>query len=372
MKITFSRPLAYSKDYPEPIIKGLMNLRLTDLLFKKEHYVTDSSFFAINGRSGLAIIGKHLRLKKGDTILLPSYHCPALVEPFIWLGVNIRFYNLNKDLSVDIDDFSYKMDDSVKVCLFVHFFGFPPDFTNLLALLKNKNISIIEDCAHSFYAPLLKRSQSIADFSVVSCNKFFPCVDGSIVYGIKDPALREGLVNASLFSDFKTLLNQLPLTAQLIEMTKRIFFGSGNDKKIPVSIAANDINSFRYFSPDEINQSCSRVSKYIVEHTNHKDLMKKRRENFCYLLKKLINSSKGKPLFTTLPDDVVPYVFPFILNESQYFDDMKNYGLSLFRWEELAESSCANSHYYRKNLVQIPCHQGLSQKDLDVIVKIVQ
>ena len=63
MTIIFSKPLADSKDYPHPIIKGMTDFKWGDLLFKKTAYTSDSSFFSVNGRTGLAIIGQHLKLK---------------------------------------------------------------------------------------------------------------------------------------------------------------------------------------------------------------------------------------------------------------------------------------------------------------------
>jgi len=375
MNIKFSKPLAYSKDYPAPEIKGLPSFRLSDFTFKRVNYTSSSSFFSINGRSGLALIGQHLQLKKGDVILLPAYHCPALVEPFIWLGVTIRFYHLNKDLSVNIDDFAKKIDDSVKVCLFVHYFGFTPDFSIIALLAKKNNIAIIEDCAHSFYSPFFNNKKNTGDYSVVSCNKFFPCIDGSIIYGFNDKSLTKKLKRPSLFSDFKVFLNIFPLITRLIELIKKLVpkrSSVDGSEREDIMDTEEDLMSFRYFDSREINQACSRISQFIVEHSKHKILKKKRQDNFRFLLSKLIDSSVGKPLFTVLPKDVVPYVFPFILNDSKSFDRLKNAGLSLFRWEELADSDCPISQAYRDCLVQIPCHQDLTEIEMDKIIAIIQ
>lgn len=371
MTIKFSKPLAYSKDYPKPIIKGGMSFKFSDLLFKKDQTISDDSFFAINGRTGLAIIAQHIQLKENDTVLLPSYHCPALVEPFIWMGVNIRFYNLNKDLSIDTEDFNNKMDSTVSACLFVHFFSFPPDLSALNLLEKYKDVTIIEDCAHSFYAPKLKKG----DYSIVSCNKFFPCIEGSIVYGVKETNIESKLVSPPLLNDLKMLLNILPLIPQLMTLLKKIIPTSQKNNS-PITKQLNTTEnkpfSFRYFNPNEINKTCSRVSKFIVEHSNHKKLKKKRRDNFSFLLQHLSKSAVGKPLFSELPDNVIPYVFPFILNNPQSFDKMKHAGLALFRWEELADTDCTTSHLYRDHLVQIPCHQDLTQDELDEIIMIIK
>ena len=374
MNIKFSKPLAYSENYPSPIIKGVTELKWTNLLFNKTHYASDSHFFSVNGRTGLAIIGQYIKLNKEHTVLLPSYHCPALVEPFIWLGVNIRFYKLNKDLSIDIDDFKSKLDKSVKACLFVHFFGFSPDFSQLSPLLKKyKETIIIEDCAHSFYSPQIDNSKNMGDYSVVSCNKFLPSNEGSIVYGIKRDEITNTLTPPSLLSEFKLLLNSLPLIPQLINISRSLVQNKDhhqnieNHKPIPKKDAL-----FRYFNPNDMQQSSSRISQFIIEHSNHKKIKQKRRNNFKFLLKHLEHSKAGKPLFSILPDDIVPYVFPFILNNPQSFDIIKNRGLALFRWEELAESDCSISHFYRDCLVQIPCHQDLTQSNLNDILTIIE
>ena len=381
MTIIFSKPLADSKDYPHPIIKGMTDFKWGNLLFKKTAYTSDSSFFSVNGRTGLAIIGQHLKLKTKDTVLLPSYNCLGLVEPFVWLGVNIRFYKLNKDLSVDIEDFKNQLDDTVKVCVFVHFFGFLPDFSKLSPLLKTyKKIVIIEDCAHSFYSPNTDNSQNMGDYSVVSCNKFLPTHEGSIVYGSTANNMNHTALHSSLLSDFKILLNALPLVPKSINMIRTLLSTFKKQAHQTIenqqSVPKDDSLSFRYFNPRDTHTNYSHINKLIVEHSNHKKIKQKRRDNFKFLLQNLSNIKTGVPLFSVLPDNTIPYVFPFVLNNIQSFDKIRNKGLALFRWEELAEndtfSDCSVSQFYRDHLVQIPCHQDLNQTDLDQIIIIIK
>ena len=95
-----------------------------------------------------------------------------------------------------------------------------------------------------------------------------------------------------------------------------------------------------------------------------------RRKNYVRLLKGISAISHLTPLFPELPDHVVPYMFPVLLNaEQSYFDRLKNAGIPLWRWEELAESDCAISQSYRLHLLQIPCHQDLSAFEIDWILQ---
>jgi hypothetical protein len=80
----------------------------------------------------------------------------------------------------------------------------------------------------------------------------------------------------------------------------------------------------------------------------------------------------GHPLFSDLPADVVPYTFPFLLERESDLPGLKQEGIPLLRWEELAFSGCPTSERYMTRLVQIPCHQELGNQDVDWIVRTIK
>jgi dTDP-4-amino-4,6-dideoxygalactose transaminase len=88
------------------------------------------------------------------------------------------------------------------------------------------------------------------------------------------------------------------------------------------------------------------------------------------LYQALKNSSTGQP-FIKIEQDTVPYVFPFLLNNSEDFHYIRSQGIQILRWEEFYPT---NNHYierYRTRLIQIPCHQGLTKQEINKIILII-
>ncbi len=84
----------------------------------------------------------------------------------------------------------------------------------------------------------------------------------------------------------------------------------------------------------------------------------------------LAYSPLGRLLWPQLPEHSAPYVVPFLLNDSSSFDLLRKRGLQVFRWEELAPTSCSVSLDYRNRLIQIPCHQDLTAADIQQIIQV--
>ena len=80
-----------------------------------------------------------------------------------------------------------------------------------------------------------------------------------------------------------------------------------------------------------------------------------------------------KPLFPDLPEGVVPYAFPLLIDASGMgFHLLKMAGIPLLRWEDMAVTDCAISRDYRIRVLQLPCHQELRAEELDWMIHTVQ
>ena len=69
-----------------------------------------------------------------------------------------------------------------------------------------------------------------------------------------------------------------------------------------------------------------------------------------------------KALFPDLTPTCVPYMFALQIEyPEQHFHQLKHLGLPIWRWDEMAVSDCAVSTRYRLHLLHLPCHQSLTQ-----------
>ena len=125
--------------------------------YRDDHWISDSPtlstggmYFLNGGKACLIVIGDYLLDHGIDKILLPSYLCPSIVTTFEHEGLRCDYYQVNADLSINLDDLSQKM-DGCKAVYFINYFGFMPAPATLdfLHALQQKGIIVVEDNAQA-------------------------------------------------------------------------------------------------------------------------------------------------------------------------------------------------------------------------------
>ena len=93
------------------------------------------------------------------------------------------------------------------------------------------------------------------------------------------------------------------------------------------------------------------------------------RDNFHRLLMATRDLTDARPLFDELPDDVVPYMFPLVLNDpAQQHLELSQLGMPMYRWEDFDTDRCPVSSRYRTALIQIPVHQDLKDSEIESMI----
>ena len=377
MDIVFHKQLAFSENYPDsnyPMSPQNGNIRIIpesgDSAFIKRGLFFSYGRYAILKALLLADICENC------AILMPSYHCRSMIEPAIYLGLKILFYPVNENLNPNIDAIREIIEQSaypIKAIFVVHYFGFIQEFSEISSLGTENGIIIIEDCAHAYY-DLSEGSKSgtKGDFSIASPRKFFPIEDGGILLDNRNDRITTKLKKAKNKLEIKSVLRMVQKKFNIItkqeKISKRIF----HEKNFKIEIISNSEDQpekqdkLKYFDPAFAENQGLRLSKWLIRHACHRDICIKRRENYLEWLSKVKNMEACKPLYPVLPDMVVPYVFPLILSKMplSVFHALKNAGIPMLRWEDSAVTGCQVSEQYRLSLVQLPCHQELSKKQL--------
>lgn len=122
--------------------------------------------------SMVAIIA-HLDIKVGEYILLPSYLCPSMLEPFRKAGVKYDFYKMLEGLLPDLEDIERKSGPGLKAILFVDYFGFPrKDYLReMVKALQSRGVKVLQDTVQSW----LNNERSLfGDFCFNSLRKYTP------------------------------------------------------------------------------------------------------------------------------------------------------------------------------------------------------
>ena len=365
MAVKFSVALESAANFPPPTILASPKFRPSFLTLKNQLDTdTEHCIFTKNGRGAIAIVGEALRRDGENIILIPAYHCPALVEPFIWLNYKVKFYPVNPNLSVDMNAFNALLaEGGVTHCVLIRYFGFEQNIDDMEIKLKQLNISIIEDCAHAFFAfqNNILAKEFAADAQVCSINKLLPSINGGALYMPRHSVPKR--YPLKWLREIKGILHTIGISQRLLK------FKNTNTNSTASAPTAVNAPEFRYFVPDERYVAGYRHTKWLAKYSHANKIKQRRRENFTYLISKIKNCKAGEPLYTELKAHEVPYVLPFLLNDTKYFKALRMKGIQVLRWEEIADSNCTVSADYRARLVQLPCHHQMSTAELNKLIQ---
>ena len=346
--------------------------------------------YVTSGRVAIAHALIQLGVTKGDNVLVPAYHCSSMIEPVDWRGATPLFYKITHDLKVDLDHVGKIINNKTCVMIATHYFGFPQKTTELRKFCDQYNIALIEDCAHAFFGENEgKPIGHYADFSIASPMKIFPIYDGGCLVSRKhslDPIV---LHHPGLSFEIKAGVNileqsfqygRMPKTGKILapflsfkdRMRKWSKKTSSATTKAALSPAASD-GGFG-FEPAWVDKKMSVVSKTILMRTDKTLLVGKRCEHFQKLHTSLSHLPHCKPLYNELPQDIVPYVYPLLMEfPEKVFAKLKLQGIPIIRFGEyldtrLAPQMCPVSADLSKRLFQFPCHHDLSKQELDWMI----
>jgi len=349
---------------------------------------------ATSGRCAIALALKSLGVAKDDKILLPAYHCTSMVDPVVWLEAKPIFYQVQPDTSIDLESIEQLIDDNTRVLLITHYFGFPQPSAKIRAFCDANGLALIEDCAHAFFGSKDERPiGGYGDFSIASSMKFFPIYDGGILASMDHSLADVSTTSAGFLFEAKTALNvvenalmydrlkvlRLLMTWPLLLKDKiwSLIKSPGVDKKTStIGPAASD--GGYGFDPAWVSKSMSFASDYVLKHTNTARLVEQRRANYMTLYEALADEPGIKPLYNCLPDTVVPYVLPMLLDEPEVvFHELKSLGVPVLRfgeflWDGVDETVCPVSIDLSKRVFQFPCHQELTKGELDWMVNTIR
>lgn len=384
---------ANASDYPLPQVPMLpLKVRLSfskNSIRNKFSAFNFRSIYYKQGRYALAEALKRTGVSEGSAVLMPSYHCRSLVEPALYLKSHVIFYELDSMLRPDIKKLLLLIAESsvqIKALVLPHYFGFPQEVETISDICKKEDIDLIEDCAHAFYGVYNgKQLGSFGRFSVASPRKFFPIEDGGILTSYTDRSISEYQL---------TSLGFLPNLKAIVKSFLRMLKGNTDQKKIiPIgklitkdivkkTIKTNDGDEsshffLKYFDVNYASQTSFAASKFIIDSADHELIVKSRRINYQRWLEGTKNVQGCHSLFPQLNENVVPYVFPLVIdsNAIEVFHNLKLNGVPLWRWEDLAKTDCITVNKYRLSLLQLPCHQDLSESQMnwmiDTVTKVV-
>ncbi len=340
-----------------------------------------------SGRVAIAHALALMGLASGDEVLMPAYHCSSMVDALSWVQAKPVFYRIKPDLSADLADIESKVGPKSRCLVAAHYFGFPQDLPGLRALCDERQLFLLEDCAHSLFGqsaggPL----GSLGDYAITSLPKFLPVREGGTLVTRDPRALEIDLVAqgglASLREAFSVLqeaidhrrLGGLRPLVRGLELARSLMRSGSPAADDAQDSSPADVDIGDRVDRTKIGVKGSPVTSLIGRLTSRRRLVERRIENYGRLAAAFASLPGCRPLFRSLPAGVVPFMFPLQVDAlSDVFPMLEDQAVPMqrfgqFLWPGVDESVCETSAAFSHHLLQLPCHQELSAAELDWII----
>ncbi|MCL2524009.1 MAG: DegT/DnrJ/EryC1/StrS family aminotransferase [Betaproteobacteria bacterium] len=318
-------------------------------------------------------------LGSGGALLAPAYHCVTMLDPALALGAEVLLYPLSADLAPDpaaLDALLEVSSKPVKALLATHFFGFVRDFSWLQAWCAARGIVLIEDCSHTLCTERYRVAGAgcYGRFVASSPYKFFASADGGWLYAPDADALAGVAVRPARWWD------ELRGLGHWLERVRRRSISAADSAALAAQLAAlagqametgNDKHLSRsghsaHYQPERASIAALRSSRWLAGHASLSAAINQRRANYRRWLRAVADLLHCRPLYPELPEAVVPYMFPlYIEHPLPHFYWLKQLGVPVWRWDEMAVSTCPVARDYRLHLLHLPCHQSLREDEMD-------
>ena len=131
---------------------------------------------AISCNSGTDALHLALRacgIGKNDEVITTPFSFAATAEAICYVGATPVFVDIEPDTyNISTKAIEAAISSNTKAILPVHIFGQVANMQEITKLAKDKNLSIVEDCAQSFGAHI--NNQQTGSFGDAGCFSFFP------------------------------------------------------------------------------------------------------------------------------------------------------------------------------------------------------
>lgn len=298
----------------------------------------------------------------GETVLLPVFCCHTVFEPFLRAGCKVGYYQIRKDLTVNLEDFCLKVQwMKPQYLLVMSYFGKDTLYgmKPLLDDIKARGIQIIEDITQSLFSDC---KYDKADFYVGSLRKWGAITDGG--YLVSREASDVGL--------------DLECNAELVEAKKQAIqkkhdymeLGIGEKQEFMELQAQAE----RMVDEDIKIYGMSDTGKQMYHSWDIGELKKRRRENYNILLRGIVPKKHIKPVLGELKGNETPLYFMVDCKKDRdavqcWLRERDIYAPVIWPMmkglEELLDS---DGKYIYGHLLAIPCDQRYSEGDMQRIV----
>ena len=318
----------------------------------------------------------------GRALFAPAYHCRTMVDPALSLGAPVHLYPLDAGLEPDLVRVATLLarHGAPAALLATHFFGVARRFEALAAWCRQHGVVLVEDCAHGFVldpadghaGPAAGAMGGLGDYGVSSPYKFLPCPDGGLLWA---PASRGQALRPPRGRSWRDeLRGALGLRAR----AARALPGQGPGSPPDSGGACGQHLREPAHKPSPAYDIAAegagrlRLSRWLVRRAAVDAAAHTRRARHAQWQQASLRFRGARALHTPGEHDV-PYMFALLLEQPEpAFSRLKRAGVPIWRWDEMLVSGCSTAGHYRERLLHLPCHQGLTEDEMDWMIACVE
>jgi dTDP-4-amino-4,6-dideoxygalactose transaminase len=266
-----------------------------------------------------------LNLPPDANILFPAYHCGSELDPLIKAGVDIRFYPVNERMRIDFESARRSLNARTRAFYLTHYLGFPLDLEEAAEFCARFGLTLIEDCAPALYSSFRGRPLgTFGNVGIFSMRKSLPIPDGgALIVNDHRLPMPESACAPPMTYTLRAARDQFDHL--LVQHGGRVGRWVKHGLLDPCASLAKRVggrvspeswvHAGEY--PDAFNANrrdwgLSPVARMLIRRTKHEEVVRRRRENFQFLLDRLRTTTRLGLLISELPGGVCPWYFPVL------------------------------------------------------------
>jgi hypothetical protein len=308
-----------------------------DLKQSGEYYHSQDIARLNSGRAGIFYSLQLLGLKK---IYMPFYQCPSVSAFLINKKIEVVKYYLNAFLQPEME-----VNEPESALLIVNYFGLFDD-VQLMEISKKYNNVIVDNSQAFFTKPI------VSLLNVYSPRKFFGVPDGCYVIG-RNAVKNEFLHQRDISSDTSSfLLKRIELGCSAVYKERMM-----NEKRIDQS----DVKRM------------SVLTHSLLANIDYTQIKERRIANFNYA-HSLYKSMNKINVDSFIGENVVPMVYPLVIEKAELVDVLKTNHIYTGRWwsHVLSEVEIPGIEVHlSKYMIPLPIDQRYGVKEIECIHSVI-